>query len=71
MGGYVIRYKGSFDFLTIRGAGHMVPTYKPDSAFAMIKAWIKNEEYPRFQKDCTGPSTKVERVKRVEVTVDI
>ena len=24
MGGYVTRYEGSFDFLTIRGAGHMV-----------------------------------------------
>jgi serine carboxypeptidase-like clade I len=24
MGGYVTRYEGDFDFLTIRGAGHMV-----------------------------------------------
>jgi Serine carboxypeptidase len=24
MGGYVTRYQGNFDFLTIRGAGHMV-----------------------------------------------
>jgi Serine carboxypeptidase len=24
VGGYVTRYNGSFDFLTIRGAGHMV-----------------------------------------------
>ena len=25
MGGYVTRYEGDFDFLTIRGSGHMVP----------------------------------------------
>jgi carboxypeptidase C (cathepsin A) len=55
MGGYVTRYKGSFDFLTIRGAGHMVPTYKPDSSFAFLKAWIENDEYPHFDKACTTP----------------
>ena len=26
VGGYITRYAGDFDFLTIRGAGHMVPT---------------------------------------------
>ena len=31
MGGYVTRYEGNFDFLTIRGAGHMVvsPSFRP------------------------------------------
>lgn len=29
MGGYVTRYIGDFDTLTIRGSGHMVPEYKP------------------------------------------
>lgn len=29
MGGYVTRYENNFDFLTIRGSGHMVPEYKP------------------------------------------
>jgi len=59
MGGYVQRYEGSFDFLTIRGAGHMVPTYKPDATFAFLKAWIQNEEYPHFDKDCTTPPSQV------------
>ena len=27
MGGYVIEYPGDFAYLTIRGAGHMVPEY--------------------------------------------
>ena len=32
MGGYVTRYEGDFDFLTIRGSGHMVcpPSLLPD-----------------------------------------
>ena len=28
MGGYITRYEGNFDFLTIRGAGHMVSRMK-------------------------------------------
>ena len=35
MGGYVTRYVNDFDFVTIRGAGHMVPEYKPEAAFVM------------------------------------
>eukprot|EP00397_Hematodinium_sp_SG-2012_P040735 GEMP01044692.1.p1 GENE.GEMP01044692.1~~GEMP01044692.1.p1 ORF type:complete len:201 (+),score=52.97 GEMP01044692.1:118-720(+) len=46
--GHVVRYGHNFDFATIRGAGHMVPTYKPDAAFLMISSWLKNEEYPRY-----------------------
>jgi carboxypeptidase C (cathepsin A) len=55
MGGYVERYEGNFDFLTIRGAGHMVPTYKPAASFAFLKAWLQDEEYPIFDKNCTQP----------------
>lgn len=55
MGGYVTQYQGNFDFLTIRGAGHMVPTYKPQATFAFMKAWIMNEEYPSFNPNCTQP----------------
>jgi len=56
MGGYVTRYQGMFDFLTIRGAGHMVPTYKPAATFTFIKSWITGKEYPTFDKSCTAPN---------------
>jgi carboxypeptidase C (cathepsin A) len=50
MGGFVTRYEGDFDYLTIRGAGHMVPQYKPEAASAFLDAWLRNVEYPRLQK---------------------
>ena len=56
MGGYVTRYEGHFDFLTIRGAGHMVPTEKPAAAFAFIQAWINGDDYPTFDPKCTRPT---------------
>ena len=36
VGGYVTRYeKDRFDFLTIRGSGHMVPQFKPAQALEL------------------------------------
>jgi serine carboxypeptidase-like clade 1 len=58
MGGYVTRYEGGFDFLTIRGAGHMVPTYKPAATFTFLQAWIQGEEYPTFDPNCTQPAMR-------------
>jgi len=50
MGGYVTRYEGDFDYLTIRGSGHMVPEYKPEAAFVFLEHFIQNREYPRYVK---------------------
>lgn len=55
--GYVTRYKGNFDFLTIRGSGHMVPEYQPASALAFLSAWLNDAEYPRYNASCTSPPT--------------
>lgn len=48
MGGYVTRYEGDFDFLTIRGSGHMVPEYKPPAALRFITQWLAGQEYDRY-----------------------
>jgi len=48
MGGYVTRYTGDFDFLTIRGSGHMVPEYRPEAAYAFMRHWIRNEGFPKY-----------------------
>ena len=60
MGGYVTRYQGDFDFVTIRGAGHMVPTNKPEATFAFMSAWIHEKDYLTFNKTCTRPSLQVQ-----------
>lgn len=56
MGGYVTRYEGQLDFLTIRGAGHMVPTYKPTATFTFLEAWLNKKDYPTYVANCTAPS---------------
>jgi serine carboxypeptidase-like clade 1 len=63
VGGYVTRYEGGMDFLTIRGAGHLVPTYKPEASFVFIKSWIEGKEYPTYDKDCKAPSYEEEEVE--------
>eukprot|EP00521_Asterionellopsis_glacialis_P015876 CAMPEP_0195304506 /NCGR_PEP_ID=MMETSP0707-20130614/34575_1 /TAXON_ID=33640 /ORGANISM="Asterionellopsis glacialis, Strain CCMP134" /LENGTH=650 /DNA_ID=CAMNT_0040368335 /DNA_START=30 /DNA_END=1982 /DNA_ORIENTATION=- len=55
MGGFVTQYEGFFDYLTIRGAGHMVPTYKPAAAFSFLKSWVENSGYPLFNSSCNHP----------------
>jgi hypothetical protein len=56
MGGYVTRYQGMFDYVTIRGAGHMVPTYKPEATFTFLKAWLEGTDYPIFDPKCNHPA---------------
>jgi hypothetical protein len=48
MGGYVTRYANNFDFLTVRGSGHMVPGFKPQAALAMLSAYLNNEDYKPY-----------------------
>ena len=56
MGGYVTRYEGSrFDYLTIRGSGHMVPEFKPAAAFELLRAWLKGEDYRPYVASCKAP----------------
>jgi cathepsin A (carboxypeptidase C) len=45
VGGFVKRCE-LLDFMTVRGAGHMVPEDKPAVALEMIRAFVFNQEYP-------------------------
>lgn len=40
--GYYERYQG-FDFVTVKGVGHMAPEWKRKPVSLMITAWIHNE----------------------------
>ena len=56
MGGYVTRYEEDrFDYLTVRGSGHMVPQFKPASAYEFLRAWLADEDYKPYVKTCTKP----------------
>jgi len=56
MGGYVTRYeKERFDFLTIRGSGHMVPQFKPAAALELLRAFLADEDYKTYNASCSAP----------------
>ena len=53
---HTCRYEGSrFDYLTIRGSGHMVPEFKPAAAYEMLRAWLKDEDYQPYVASCQKP----------------
>ena len=59
MGGYVTRYeKSNFDFLTIRGSGHMVPQFKPAAAQAFLASWLADEDYKAYNASCAAPAAR-------------
>nr|XP_043633179.1 serine carboxypeptidase-like 34 [Erigeron canadensis] len=45
VGGWTIQYDGLM-FVTIRGAGHQVPTFKPKEALQIIKHFLSNKTLP-------------------------
>lgn len=47
VGGYVVKYKG-VTFVTVRGAGHMVPSYQPERALTMIQSFFQGVLPPPF-----------------------
>ena len=57
MGGYVTRYAHGFDYLTIRGSGHMVPQFKAAASLEFLTRVLRGDEYRRYDPACTAPST--------------
>ncbi|XP_062020307.1 serine carboxypeptidase 1-like [Rosa rugosa] len=47
VGGYVIGYRG-LTFATVRGAGHMVPSYQPQRALTLISSFLQGTLPPAF-----------------------
>ncbi|PIA46393.1 hypothetical protein AQUCO_01500135v1 [Aquilegia coerulea] len=45
VGGFVVEYKGLV-FATVRGAGHLVPSYQPERALAMITSFLQGKLPP-------------------------
>eukprot|EP01062_Namystynia_karyoxenos_P010911 TRINITY_DN1389_c0_g2_i1.p2 TRINITY_DN1389_c0_g2~~TRINITY_DN1389_c0_g2_i1.p2 ORF type:complete len:550 (+),score=221.87 TRINITY_DN1389_c0_g2_i1:77-1651(+) len=51
MAGYVTRYEGGLDFVTIRGSGHMVPQMQPLAGLEFLLRWLKHEDWRPYKKD--------------------
>jgi serine carboxypeptidase-like clade 1 len=58
--GYVTKFfdESKFAYVTIRGSGHMVPEFRSQASFALMKAWINGEDYPTYNP----PSSKKEEL---------
>ncbi|CAH2051016.1 unnamed protein product [Thlaspi arvense] len=46
VGGYSEVYKGDLTLATVRGAGHIVPTYQPPRALSLIKHFLAGRPLP-------------------------
>lgn len=42
--GYRVDYATGLTFATVRGAGHMVPRYKPTQTFSFVRDWLAEAE---------------------------
>lgn len=46
VGGYVVGYEGLV-FVTVRGAGHLVPSYQPERALTMVSSFLQGTLPPK------------------------
>ncbi|WVZ65245.1 hypothetical protein U9M48_014642 [Paspalum notatum var. saurae] len=50
VGGYVQQYTGGFTFISVRAAGHMVPSYQPERALILLHSFLKGVLPPYVQE---------------------
>ena len=48
-GGHVTEYESGLTFVTVAGAGHLVPGDRPVAAFAMMDAWLGGQPLPAYK----------------------
>jgi carboxypeptidase C (cathepsin A) len=48
LAGFETVYPNDFRFVTIRGAGHMTPQFRPFQSFKMMEKWLKGENLSLF-----------------------
>lgn len=46
--GYVTRYEGRLDVVTIRGSGHFVPEFKPQCAYVLLSRFLQGKALGRI-----------------------
>ncbi|XP_062190286.1 serine carboxypeptidase II-3-like [Phragmites australis] len=50
VGGYVVKYKGNLSLVTVRGAGHEVPSYQPLRALVLVQNFLAGKMLPDCKK---------------------
>jgi hypothetical protein len=63
VGGYVQQYAGGFTFITVRAAGHMVPSFQPERALILLNYFLKGVIPPYTQEQWFLVCTQVHRKK--------
>ncbi|KAA8531186.1 hypothetical protein F0562_005900 [Nyssa sinensis] len=48
VGGRIVEYEG-LTFVTVRGAGHLVPLNKPSEALSLIHSFLSGEDLPKHR----------------------
>eukprot|EP00499_Haloplacidia_sp_CaronLabIsolate_P007885 CAMPEP_0196780386 /NCGR_PEP_ID=MMETSP1104-20130614/7771_1 /TAXON_ID=33652 /ORGANISM="Cafeteria sp., Strain Caron Lab Isolate" /LENGTH=479 /DNA_ID=CAMNT_0042150585 /DNA_START=9 /DNA_END=1448 /DNA_ORIENTATION=+ len=43
--GYAVEFEDNFKYITVLGAGHMVPQFKPEAAFLMFQKFLKGSDF--------------------------
>ncbi|KAI3988031.1 hypothetical protein MKX01_011820 [Papaver californicum] len=46
VGGRMVEYENGFNFLTVKGAGHLVPLSKPSESLALIRSFLSGDPLP-------------------------
>ena len=57
---------GSFQFVTVRGSGHMVPLMQPEASFELFSRWFHNHSLCLEPTSCAGERAR-QRTAAAEV----
>merc|ERR1740121_1580695 len=48
VGGYVTVYENNFTYATVKGAGHMVPTFRQESSHEMVQRFVETQHLAKW-----------------------
>lgn len=46
VGGYSTTYEGNLTLVTVRGAGHEVPSYQPARGLSLVRYFLEGKQLP-------------------------
>lgn len=46
VGGYSTTYEGNLTLVTVRGAGHEVPSYQPARGLSLVQYFLEGKQLP-------------------------